>query len=391
MKKTILLIAILLSSIFSFCQSRINFFDGSWDDMLAEARKENMPVFVDVSTGWCEPCNDMQLVYSQEKVCKYINEKFISFKLNAEKGDGPAVAKEFGITVYPSFLFINGKGELIHLGAGKMSAVLFLELSKVAAENQKSLGILKQRYIDGERNPSFLHEYAMSSYKAGLNTAFVATEYFATQKDTALLSTQGWDMIRVFSNESDAKEFKFMLANRSKFISRFNDFEVNYKIASVVLNEALSSVSPDDKAISYEANSLMVLKSLNLLNEPEFFSRVKIQYMRKYSSEPKEYVQFLLDYMNQFDLPSYEMNFFAKEMLIFNASIDPLEKVLTKISERLKKEEVAELMETQAWMLYRLKRNEEALRVAEKALKVLKSEEKNYSGCESLIRLLKKK
>jgi thioredoxin-related protein len=361
MKKTILLFSILISSTISFCQTGVNFFDGSWDEMLAEARKENMPVFVDVSTNWCLPCNDMQSVYSQEKVSKYINEKFISFKLNAEKGDGPAVAKEFGITVYPSFLFINGKGELIHMGAGKMSAVLFLELSKVAAENQKSLGVLKQRYIEGERNPSLLHEYAMTSYKAGLNTAFVATEYFATQKDTALLSPEGWDMIRVFSNESDAKEFKFMLANRSKFISRFNDFEVNYKIASVVLNEALSSVSPDDKAISYEANSLMVLKSLNLLNEPEFFSRVKIQYMRKYNSAPKEYVQFLLDYMNQFDLPSYEMNFIAKEMLAFSATNEQLENILIKVAARLKKDDLAELMETQAWILYRLKRNEDAL------------------------------
>ncbi len=38
------------------------------------------------------------------------NEKFLNLKVNAEKGDGIALAKEFGISGYPTLLFLDGGG-----------------------------------------------------------------------------------------------------------------------------------------------------------------------------------------------------------------------------------------------------------------------------------------
>ena len=34
----------------------IQFFKGTWNELLAEAKKQNKPIFVDVYTTWCRPC-----------------------------------------------------------------------------------------------------------------------------------------------------------------------------------------------------------------------------------------------------------------------------------------------------------------------------------------------
>ena len=58
--KIILSIFVLsFSNLFAYSieeEKGIQFFKGTWNELLAEAKKQNKPIFVDIYTTWCRPC-----------------------------------------------------------------------------------------------------------------------------------------------------------------------------------------------------------------------------------------------------------------------------------------------------------------------------------------------
>jgi uncharacterized protein YyaL (SSP411 family) len=97
----------------------IQFFQGSWQQVLAEAQVQNRPIFVDVYTNWCPPCRRMaREAFPNPKVGAKFNTYFISYQINAEYGEGLDVAKLYGVQSYPSSLFMTPTGELVHRAVG---------------------------------------------------------------------------------------------------------------------------------------------------------------------------------------------------------------------------------------------------------------------------------
>ncbi|MEO0469894.1 MAG: thioredoxin family protein, partial [Bacteroidota bacterium] len=61
----------------------IKFFEGSWDDALAKAKKEKKVVFVDAYTDWCGPCKAMaRNTFPNDDVGEFFNKHFINYKYN---------------------------------------------------------------------------------------------------------------------------------------------------------------------------------------------------------------------------------------------------------------------------------------------------------------------
>jgi thioredoxin-related protein len=97
----------------------------SWDAGLREAGTSGRPVLVDVYTDWCGWCRRMDRdVYARAEVQDYLARKFVTVKLDAESSDAArfegreytsrTLAARFGVTGYPTTLFLNRKG--VHLG-----------------------------------------------------------------------------------------------------------------------------------------------------------------------------------------------------------------------------------------------------------------------------------
>lgn len=96
-------------------QKGIEFFHGSWKEALEKSKEEGKPIFVDVYATWCGPCKMMsRLVFTQEDVGDYFNEHFINMKVDAEKGEGKAVARKYRVMAYPTMLFVDDNGEILN-------------------------------------------------------------------------------------------------------------------------------------------------------------------------------------------------------------------------------------------------------------------------------------
>lgn len=86
----------------------VTFLKGSWKDALAEAKRQNKPIFLDVFTTWCPPCKRMaKEAFPNARVGAKFNIHFINYQLDAEKGEGIAIAKQYAVASYPTALYID--------------------------------------------------------------------------------------------------------------------------------------------------------------------------------------------------------------------------------------------------------------------------------------------
>lgn len=124
---SILTIALSLSSIFlaeidsneTSNDSGIVFFKGTWDEVLAEAEKQDKPIFLDAYATWCGPCKWLKSrVFPNAEVGKYFNEHFINYEMDMEKGSGSMVARQYRVSAYPTLIFVNADGSVIKKAVG---------------------------------------------------------------------------------------------------------------------------------------------------------------------------------------------------------------------------------------------------------------------------------
>lgn len=109
----------------------ITFFDGTFKEALAEAKKQNKPIFMDSYTTWCHWCKVLdKTTFKDTAVINYLNANFINLKMNMEKGEGPALAREFKVSGYPTLLFLDYDKEVISNVAGYKKPQDFLEIAK---------------------------------------------------------------------------------------------------------------------------------------------------------------------------------------------------------------------------------------------------------------------
>ncbi len=282
-------------------QTGIDFSTESWKSILAQAEKEDKIVFVDAYTVWCGPCKKMaKEVFPQKEVGEFYNEKFINVQLDMEKGEGLTFAEKYNVIVYPSLLFIDSDGTLIHRSAGYKDTPEFIELGSVALDPSKRISSLKSRFENGDRDPRFLKQYTETLYEAyDESHAPIAEEYLETQTD--LNSDENLEFIFLYVNDVDSKLFDHLVENRSLYIEKFGQREVTTKIQNLIYNSinegtGMSSLDQIDalfrKAYPEKAEQLSLAFRMSYYRQAgdrDNFAKSAINYYKKFpTSDPAE-------------------------------------------------------------------------------------------------------
>jgi hypothetical protein len=76
-------------------------------------------------------------VFTNDTVAEYFNANFINAKIDMEAGEGIDIARLYNVNIYPSLLFINGQGQLVHRAVGALEPGPFIELAKDAQNPDK--------------------------------------------------------------------------------------------------------------------------------------------------------------------------------------------------------------------------------------------------------------
>jgi len=104
------------------------------------AAEEGKLVFLDIYTSWCLPCKMMDKdVFTNQQTADIINENFISYKVDAEKANGPDLAFIYEVKQYPTLLFLDTKGRVIEKGTGAMYHNQLVDLASSALAKSKEI------------------------------------------------------------------------------------------------------------------------------------------------------------------------------------------------------------------------------------------------------------
>ena len=105
--KSLIIILLAIAGISTIQAQGIEFFHGSWDEAIEEAKKQEKIIFVDAYAIWCGPCKRMaKNVFPDEKVGEFYNKHFINMKLDMERGEGLKFRKKYPVSAFPT-LFLD--------------------------------------------------------------------------------------------------------------------------------------------------------------------------------------------------------------------------------------------------------------------------------------------
>ncbi|MNJ98235.1 Thiol:disulfide interchange protein DsbD precursor [compost metagenome] len=186
----------------------------TWQETTEAATKTGKLIFVDCYTDWCGPCKWMdQNAFKDAKVADFYNQNFINAKIDMEKGEGVELRKKYSVQSFPTFLFINGNGEVVHRTGSRMPIEEFLEEGKKAANPTKNLSFLNAKYEDGARDLPFLLDYYIVLNKSDRSGAEKIAKDIINGISTQELNTElGWKTIKSLArSESDKLGAHFMV------------------------------------------------------------------------------------------------------------------------------------------------------------------------------------
>lgn len=151
-----------------------------WDEVKAKAKKENKYIFVDAYATWCKPCKEMEReIFPLNIVGTAINEQFIAVRLQMDttKKDNEEVQawyttahnflNEYKIIGYPTFLFFDPNGNIVHKGLGIYKADGFIELLKAALDPRKQYYTLLNRLQRGKKDYDNIDYLIITAKKLG--------------------------------------------------------------------------------------------------------------------------------------------------------------------------------------------------------------------------------
>ena len=228
MKKIILFLSVSLFALSLVAQT--NFRDITYKEALAAAKAEKKLVFIDFYTSWCGPCKMMMKnIFPLKEVGNYLNSKFVCIKIDAEKGEGPELAKRYQVKAYPTFVAINPAEEILMTkvgGSGSGSG--FIGSIDRLIDPDKTPERMKQRYESGERTADLISAYAGLKMEevhknrqpdmTKKDEAFkMVQDYFDGLKDKERLAEENVFIYTTYTESPADAIVRYMIANRDKF------------------------------------------------------------------------------------------------------------------------------------------------------------------------------
>jgi uncharacterized protein YyaL (SSP411 family) len=280
----------------------VRFIHEDFDKALAQAKTENKILFMDAYTTWCGPCKLMtKNTFPDAEVAALYNKNFVNLKLDMEKGMGPALLTRYGITAFPTLLFVDGDGNLVHKALGFQDVEQFIELGNTVLAGSQTLSSWTKRYDNGDRTPAFLKDYAMKLAEAyDKRKGQVAEEYLATQTDW--LNDENLEFVYKNTEGVDGKLFPFLVKNKKAFEKLTNAAEVDAKIQSMLVDKIF-----DEKNLPTLTYADSLIQMVYEKQADKMSKKYRIDYARM-KGDRKGFADAAVNYLKKYDKDAAELN-----------------------------------------------------------------------------------
>ena len=264
MKKLLLVFVGLLCSLVISAQT--NFQELSLEKAREQARAENKPIFLDCYTSWCGPCKMMANdVFTLEAAGNYFNKNFVCVKIDMEKGEGPAIGKQYEVDAYPTFLIINADGKLMHKLVGAMPLEELIENVECGLK-ANSIAEYEALYQAGKLDKTEQMAYwRLLSISGEVVKAQNVDDLWGKLSEKDKLNSTYWPLLRSRATTIEGEEMKFVCANREYFEKEVGKEEVGKLIYNSFITELNMMIVYQLPAKKYE--KVPVIKALLETND----------------------------------------------------------------------------------------------------------------------------
>ena len=179
----------------------VRYFTGSWSEVLAEAERQNKPVFVDFyKLGFYPRKQIAQEAFLSPSLADKFNANFINYRVDDQTNEGLTIAKQYQIytSPVPTSLYVLSDGSLLHRASGYEGLQgMLAEADKAleAAKEPNQLSILERAYRAGKRDPAFLGAYLRERGRAGMPNDEALALYLSLVSETDRTSDETTQLI----------------------------------------------------------------------------------------------------------------------------------------------------------------------------------------------------
>ncbi len=298
MKKIILSLVALFAFTGVFAQG-IEFENGTLEEALAKAKKENKIVFMDCYTTWCGPCKYLaKNVFTQKEVGDFYNKNFVNVKMDMESEAGKPLMAKYNVSAFPTLLWLDSDGNIQHKTVGAGDAKALVATGKVAIDPENSWGALNKKFEAGERSVAFLQNFISVSSKAGCDTKAAAEAYYSIKKPEQLINAEDMKLIASTVKSTSDSKFLFVLKNKAKFYAVSDKVQVDQFIEKTMSGELMMAMRKGDKNVIVTKKEELISLDKEIASKVMAFNEVNSLYR---SPDRVKFYQALADFAIKYD------------------------------------------------------------------------------------------
>lgn len=383
---------LFLMPLFSMAQTSkgISFRKDAWKEILKQAKKENKIIFMDAFTTWCGPCKMMSSeVFTKEEVGSFFNRNFINAKIDMESGEGLDLATRYNVTAYPTLLFIDGDGKLLHKAIGYLKAEEFIATGRNALDPGKQFYTLRDAFSNGKIKDEQLYHLALAAYDLEDPSAEkIASAYLSNKKDC--MTAACIDLMLRMVKDVSHPYFSFLSKNEKAAGAVAGTDKVSGGLDQIVFQAVSRQISENEPTKSAVNKVENAMKKYRPERSARRFTLAYGIYIANERQENELYQLYLIKYLDEFgdELTWDELNQFAWDFYEKVQDKDMLKSALSWALKSISKESNFYNNDTAAHLYYKLGNKNDARRYAEIALKMGKESGEDVTETEKLLKKL---
>ncbi|WP_421764752.1 thioredoxin fold domain-containing protein [Ekhidna sp.] len=352
-------------------QAQMKFEQGSWDEAVAQSRMSGKLIFLDAYAEWCEPCKEMEeYTFTDLEVANYYNANFINVRMDMEDYPGVELAEQYSVGVFPSFLFINGNGEIVHRGCGAMDANQFLALGEDALTDSITLLTMEKRYDSGDRSADFMLDYLGLLEEACLDAEGFAEGYLSDVDLNELTAETPWEVFAAYQWDIYSREFQHLIENRKVFEDAIGQRMVNAKLYDTYLAQ-YQEVFESEELHDFGMRALLhSMKEVNFTGADTLKLMMNLHYA-EFTESWKDYAGYAIDLVGMTELQDPEqLNELAWKFYLFVDNKNQLEIASSWAQQAVDQQPEPSMIDTYASLQYKLGNRKQAIELEKRALEL---------------------
>jgi thiol-disulfide isomerase/thioredoxin len=352
----------------------------SWQQILVKAKIENKYIFVDCYTTWCGPCKFMaKNIFPLKETGDAVNPHYICVGIQIDSTaqdpeniklmyrDAKMIETNYNIRAYPTFLYFNPDGRLVHRTEGSTrDAAEFILNTKNAMNPDRQYYTLIEKFRSGNRDTVMLESLISLAVQNenGYLADSVIRAWLPLIKN--VYTADRLQMISQIAIQPGSPEFDLFYHNAEKINPLFKPgFAENVVMNAIVQHNSSIVKAFNDSAYTPDwnkINSEIIAQYGDALAHKIVTSIKPVYYKRKQNWDL--FIKSLLTFLKEYEvkLDPIDLNNSAWDIFQYSSDKDDLNYALS-LSERSLKDEKSNptFLDTYANLLYKLGRKEEAI------------------------------